>query len=136
MIKAIRAALAVMLAAAFIVAAAAIEGTEAHAASAEICEEEAGTWESLGVWKLTAYCPLECCNGRGRAWQTASGAEMVVGRTVAAAHFPFGTKLKINGHVYVVEDRGVTGKHVDILFPTHAAGNEFGIQYAEVFILR
>lgn len=35
-------------------------------------------WESLGKWKLTAYCPLECCNGEDRAWTTASGAPMVI----------------------------------------------------------
>ena len=93
-------------------------------------------WESLGVWKLTAYCPCEKCNGRGRAWKTASGAPMVVGRTVAVGGLPFGTELMINGQTYVVEDRGVHGNHVDILHESHAAANRFGIQRAEVFIKR
>ena len=93
-------------------------------------------WESLGVWKLTAYCPCEKCNGRGRAWKTASGAPMVVGRTVAVGGLPFGTELMINGQTYVVEDRGVHGHHVDILHESHAAANRFGIQRAEVFIKR
>lgn len=93
-------------------------------------------WESLGTWKLTAYCPQECCNGKGRAWKTASGAPMKTGRTVAAAGLPFGTELMINGQIYVVEDRGVHGKHVDILFPDHQSARNFGVQRAEVFIKR
>lgn len=90
-------------------------------------------WESAGTWLLTAYCPGSCCNG-SNAHRTASGASMVVGRTVAVGHLPFGTEIMINGHVYTVEDRGVHGHHVDILFPTHSEANHFGMQHAEVFI--
>ena len=43
---------------------------------------------------------------------------------------PFGTKLKINGSVYTVEDRGVPYGHVDIYFESHAM--EFGRMYADV----
>ena len=93
-------------------------------------------WESLGVWLLSAYCPEICCNGRGRAWKTASGAPMIIGDTVAVGGLPFGTKLKIRDHIYTVTDRGVTGKHVDILHESHRAANRFGLQHAEVFILR
>lgn len=93
-------------------------------------------WESLGVWKLTAYCPLDCCNGKGRAWKTSSGKPMVVGRTIATYSLPEGTEVKINGHVYVVEDTGVSGHHIDILHPSHAAANAFGVHHAEVFVKR
>lgn len=93
-------------------------------------------WESLGVWKLTGYCPLDCCNGRGRAWKTSSGKPMVVGRTIATYSLPEGTEVKINGHVYVVEDTGVYGHHIDILHPSHAAANDFGVHHAEVFVKR
>ena len=112
----------------------AIEIVTKEATAAEAVPVE--RWESLGVWKLTAYCPCEKCNGRGRAWKTASGAPMVAGRTVAVGGLPFGTELMINGQTYVVEDRGVHGKHVDILHESHAAANRFGIQRAEVFIKR
>lgn len=97
---------------------------------------QAGRWESLGTWKLTAYCPLECCNGKGRAWTTASGAPMEAGKTVAVGGLPFGTELMINGQVYVVQDRGVKGKHADILFPDHDSALAFGVKKAEVFIKR
>ena len=112
----------------------AIEIITKDATAAETVPAE--RWESLGVWKLTAYCPCEKCNGRGRAWKTASGAPMVVGRTVAVGGLPFGTELMINGQTYVVEDRGVHGNHVDILHESHAAAKRFGIQRAEVFIKR
>lgn len=112
----------------------AIDGTIHTASEAE--QEPAERWESLGRWMLTAYCPYECCNGAGRAWKTASGAPMVMGRTIAVGGLPFGTELMINGHVYVVEDRGVRGHHVDILHPSHRAADDFGIKYAEVFIKR
>lgn len=111
---------------------AAIEIKDAAPAEAVPAER----WESLGTWKLTAYCPLECCNGKGRAWTTASGAPMEAGKTVAVGGLPFGTELMINGQVYVVQDRGVKGKHADILFPDHHSAREFGIQKAEVFIKR
>lgn len=103
---------------------------------AEMVEAIGERWESLGVWLLSAYCPESCCNGRGRAWKTASGAPMVIGDTVAVGGLPFGTKLKIRDHIYTVTDRGVTGKHVDILHESHRAANRFGLQHAEVFILR
>lgn len=101
---------------------------------AEMVEAIGERWESLGVWLLSAYCPESCCNGRGRAWKTASGAPMVIGDTVAVGGFPYGTKLKIRDHIYTVTDRGVTGKHVDILHESHRAANRFGLQHAEVFI--
>lgn len=103
---------------------------------AEKVETIGERWESLGVWLLSAYCPESCCNGRGRAWKTASGAPMVIGDTVAVGGLPFGTKLKIRDHIYTVTDRGVSGKHVDILHESHRAANRFGLQHAEVFILR
>ena len=98
--------------------------------------EEPERWESLGTWLLTAYCPLDCCNGKGRAWHTASGAPMVIGDTVAVGGLPFGTKLRIRDHIYTVTDRGVHGHHVDILHGSHRAANKFGMQHAEVFIKR
>ena len=111
---------------------AAIEIKDAAPAEAVPAER----WESLGTWKLTAYCPCEKCNGRGRAWTTASGAPMEAGKTVAVGGLPFGTELMINGQIDVVQDRGVKGKHADILFPDHDSALAFGVKKAEVFIKR
>ena len=54
---------------------------------------------------------------------TASGAPTVEGVTIAAdPSIPFGTKLKINGHVYTVQDRGgaIRGNHIDIYVSSHS----------------
>lgn len=98
-------------------------------------DSEEEKWESLGVWKTTGFCPCHKCNGRN-AGKTASGAPMVPERTVAVGNLPFGTRLKINGHEYVVEDRGVRGHHVDILYGDHKSAWNHGVQYHEVFIKR
>lgn len=105
----------------------------ALSAAAPIDTRAAG-WESLGTWKCTAYCPGACCNSPENAGKTASGAPMVVGETVAVGHLPFGTRILIGGHEYVVEDRGVTGKQVDILHESHSAAKKFGVHYEQVFI--
>lgn len=103
------------------------------ATKAEAIPEE--QWESLGVWKTTGFCPCRKCNGKN-AGRTASGAPMIPGRTVAAGNLPFGTRLKIDGKEYVVEDRGVHGHHVDILYGDHKSAWNHGVQYHEVFVLR
>lgn len=103
------------------------------ATKAEAVPEE--RWESLGKWRLTYYCHGRCCNGRN-AGRTASGAPMTDGRTVAVGGLPFGTELMIDGHRYVVEDRGVRGHHVDILVSDHQEAKDLGMKYAEVFIKR
>lgn len=108
-----------------------IEGSDM--ATDSNAEEE--RWESLGRWKTTGYCECRKCNGKN-AGKTASGAPMTPGRTVAVGNLPFGTRLKINGKEYVVEDRGVHGNHVDILYRDHKSAWNHGVQYYEVFILR
>ena len=61
----------------------------------------------LGSYRITGYTPgcAHCCgNTKGI---TASGVPAVIGRTIAAKGFSFGTTLYIKGYgFYVVEDRG------------------------------
>jgi 3D (Asp-Asp-Asp) domain-containing protein len=97
---------------------------------------------SLGVCKLTAYCkenyPHICNNGDANA--TSTGAVPTVGRTVAVdpSVIPYGSEVIINGHTYVAEDCGgaIKGNTVDILFATHQEALDFGVQYAEVFLVK
>lgn len=51
---------------------------------------------------------------------------------------PYGTAVIIDGHRYIVQDRGgsITGNKIDIYFESHQVALEFGIQYKEVFIER
>lgn len=96
-------------------------------------EEE--TWENLGTFKLTFYCPCRKCSGK---WghQTASGAKCTEGRTVAVDRrvIPLGTEIRIGGHVYVAEDTGVRGRTIDIFMEDHGACLDNGVQYSEIYI--
>lgn len=88
----------------------------------------------LGKFKLTAYCNCsKCCGKWSKYNSTASGTTPTQGRTVAMAGVPFGTKLKINGNIYTVEDRGTAYGHVDIFFNSHSEALKFGLQYADVY---
>ncbi|MBO6270043.1 MAG: 3D domain-containing protein [Clostridium sp.] len=93
-----------------------------------------GHWESAGRYRMSHFCPCRKCNGRN-AGRTASGAPMVVGRTVATGReYPFGTKLLINGQIYTVEDRGVPNGCVDILTESHSEANRRGVFRSEIFV--
>lgn len=117
-------------------------GSETQQTSASVATyaDENGTYELVGDFTLTAYCPCTICCGQ---WSnpsnptTASGTTATAGRTIAAdtSRFPFGTQLVINGQVYTVEDVGgaITGNKIDIYFNTHQEAINFGRQSAQVY---
>ena len=94
-----------------------------------------------GTWKITAYCSCSrCCNKSDGI--TASGKPAKDGY-VACNWLPFGTKLKIDGRIYTVQDRGAKSlfgdkknhiKHVDIWMKSHKEARNFGIKYLKVEI--
>ena len=101
----------------------------------------------LGVWRLTAY--MDTPEDQGPyVGQTASGAPLVAGRTVAVSAatcsrvgLHFGDKLLIDGHVYTLEDHGGSAMNnqdwVDI-FVNHP-GDEYSERfnrYSHVYLLR
>ena len=86
------------------------------------------------IFKITAYCPCSKCCGK-KTGITASGTRATAGRTVAASsQYAFGTKLLINGKVYIVEDRGgaIKGNKIDIYMNTHAEALAWGVKYLPV----
>ena len=94
--------------------------------------------KSLGVYTLTAYCSCEKCCGKSDGI-TASGVKATAGRTVAVdSSIPFGTKLIIDGHEYVAEDRGgaIKGNRIDVYFESCIEAKNFGAQHKEVFIVK
>lgn len=102
--------------------------------------DENGTYEYVGDFVLTAYCPCPICCGIYSNMEnptTASGTRATAGRTIAAdiSMFPFGTKLVINGQVYTVEDTGgaIKGNRIDVFFNSHADAINFGRQTAKVY---
>lgn len=89
----------------------------------------------FGNCRITHYCNCSTCCGSYAGGPTASGAYPTAGRTVAMSGFPFGTKVEINGHVYTVEDRGVSGNAVDIYVGSHSEALNKGMYYADVYVL-
>lgn len=87
---------------------------------------------------MTAYCACERCCEKSDGI-TASGVKAVEGITIAAdiSILPFGTRVKIDGHIYTVQDRGgaIKGKRIDIYFDSHQKALEFGKQTKEIIIL-
>ena len=105
---------------------------------------------SLGEYKLTAYCSCEQCCGHWATIRpldedgnpivyTANQSIAKQGVTVAAdtSVLPFGTVLLIDGHEYIVQDRGgaIKGNRIDVYFESHEEALQFGVQYKEIFLL-
>lgn len=95
--------------------------------------------EKLGKFVITAYCTCRICcgvySGRNR---TASGTVPTSNRTIAVdtSVIPFGTKVVINGQVYVAEDRGgaIKGNRIDMFFMTHKEAVRWGRRTMEVYL--
>lgn len=86
----------------------------------------------------TAYCGCAQCCGKSDCI-TASGTRATEGRTIAAdlSVFPFGTKLRINGNTYIVEDcgGGINGNRIDIFYSSHSDALRFGVQTVTVEVI-
>ena len=90
----------------------------------------------LGTFTTTAYCGCSYCCGKSDGI-TASGTYATEGRTIAApSNFAFGTELIIDGHTYVVEDRGgaIRGNRIDIFFSSHQAALNYGRRTVDVYV--
>ena len=92
-----------------------------------------------GIMKCTAYCDCpECSSGYGR--HTHSGATAEAGRTIAVDPdvIDIGSKVEIEGQIYVAEDVGsaVQGEIIDIFFDTHEEVEEWGTRYLEAKVVR
>lgn len=104
-----------------------------------IRREEKPKYKSLGVFKLTAYCPCHICS-EGWGAHTSSGAVATAGRTIGVNSnvIKENSIVVINGHEYIAEDTGGAMREnpylIDIYMNTHQEALDFGVQYAEVFI--
>lgn len=94
---------------------------------------------NLGEFMLTAYCPCEKCCGKSDGI-TATGTKATQGRTIAVDPevIPYGTEVVINGDTYIAEDCGgaIKGNRIDVYFDSHREALEFGVKYAEVYVVR
>lgn len=112
-------------------------------------EEDSGII-SLGEFKLTAYCSCERCCGvyalnrpldeNGNEIVTGSiGERLVAGVSIAVDPkvIPYGSKVIINGNTYIAQDTGgsIKGNRIDVYHNDHQEALNFGVRYAEVFIV-
>ena len=104
-------------------------------ADAVQAEFDKPTYYYFGQCRLTFYCGGSCCCGQWAGGNTASGEPPIVGRTVANGSLPFGTKVLIEGHEYVVTDRGVGANQFDIYVSSHSEALARGLYYADVYIV-
>ena len=89
------------------------------------------------LYRVTAYCPGECCCGKWADGITASGRRATGLIVAAPPNIPFGTVLDIPGYGWAsVEDRGgaIKGMRLDVLFPTHQEALNWGVQYLDVTV--
>lgn len=115
----------------------------------EAVPEEEPELESLGEFKLTAYCSCEKCCGQWALDRPvdeeghqivigASGEQLIEGVSIAVDKevIPYGTTVVINGKEYIAHDCGgsIKEKRIDVYTSSHESALEFGVQYAEVFV--
>lgn len=94
----------------------------------------------LGTFKITHYCPCSICCGPWANGVTSTGVTATTNRTIAVdpTQIPYGSKVVINGQVYVAEDCGGAIKKncIDIYVATHEEGEEKGVYYTDVYLLQ
>ena len=105
---------------------------------------------SLGKFKVTAYCSCKKCCGKWAENRPVdeNGKEIVYGSTgeiltagvsiaVDPAVIPYGSVVEFNNHTYTAHDTGsaIKGNRIDVYFDDHQEALEFGVQYAEVFLI-
>lgn len=98
------------------------------------------SWQCLGEFKITYYCPCEKCSG---IWGTSikepcSDHKALPNHTIAVDPdvIPLGTEVLINGTVYVAEDVGsaVNGNTIDIFVESHDEAVNNGVDFMEVYV--
>ena len=106
---------------------------------------------SLGNFKLTAYSSCSLCCGKWALNRPIdnNGNEIVYGSigerlkeeysiAVDPSVIAYRTEVIINGKVYKAQDCGsaIKGNRIDVYFDDHQAALNFGVQYAEVFLVK
>ena len=95
--------------------------------------------ECLGTYKITHYCGGACCNDQW-AGVTSTGAPLVEGDTIAVdpTIIPYGTRVIINGHIFTASDCGgaIKGNHIDVFVNDHNRGNNLGVYFTNVYLLK
>lgn len=91
-------------------------------------EPEGAAWQSVGECIITHYCGCSDCCGKSDCI-TATGTLAKMGRTVSVDPnvIPLGSEVLINGQIYIAEDTGVSGKHIDLYIDGHDQALAMGV---------
>lgn len=94
----------------------------------------------LGNFRITHYCPCSLCCGPWADGITSTGVTAVTNHTIAVdpSQIPYGSKVVINGQVYVAEDcgGGITQNCIDVYVASHEEGEAKGVYYTDVYLLQ
>jgi 3D (Asp-Asp-Asp) domain-containing protein len=105
----------------------------------EVVPEITETKTSLGVFKITAYCPCSKCCGKWSDGITATGVTAKENHTIAVDPdvIPLGSTVEINGNKYVADDVGgaIKGNKIDIFYGSHSEALTHGVQSHEVYLV-
>ncbi|MDO4650271.1 MAG: 3D domain-containing protein, partial [Eubacteriales bacterium] len=97
------------------------------------------TLTPLGTFRITHYCPCSICCGPYTDGITSTGVTATTNHTIAVEpnQIPYGSKVVINGQVYVAEDcgGGIKTNCIDIYVASHAEGEAKGVFYTDVYLL-
>lgn len=84
----------------------------------------------IGNFKITHYCPCSTCNG-GYGNVTALGTQLTPYRTIAVdpSVIPLGSKVEIQGKIYIAEDTGgaIKGNKIDMCVSNHSEAYQKGV---------
>ena len=96
---------------------------------------DADCWEYSATVTVTHYCNCSRCCGKWAGGPTASGVMPEAGRTVAVdkSIIPLGSEVKIGDTVYIAEDTGVKGYHVDVFCDSHSEALNKGMYKTTIF---
>ncbi len=97
-----------------------------------------GNEQSLGIFSISGYCACELCgSGLGITY---SGVVPQANHTISAdlSLLPLGSKVRIGGIIYTVEDKGssIMGNMIDIFYASHEEAMAHGRTEAEVFLIQ
>lgn len=97
-------------------------------------KQEINSYQFIGNFTITHYCNQQyshICNS-GYPYKTATGTTPTPGRTIAVdpRKIPYGTRVVIDGHIYIAEDCGgaIKGNKIDICVGSHNEAMRKGVR--------
>lgn len=94
----------------------------------------------LGTFRITHYCQCSQCCGPWANGITSTGVTATTNHTIAVnpSQIPYGSKVVINGQVYVAEDCGgaIVDNCIDVYVASHDEAMDLGLYYTDVYLLQ